>query len=163
MMQRRWQVPVTFIMLAVVAGCATNPSSADSAVPTAPTTPTRFVQLPMIAGWHENERVHYITTDVSDRQMAEKLGANYVPRLALTVPEGPPTPGRRSALERIYLFTNFNQGNIVPSVPSPVGPDRRPPIPQSPSRGVFHMKASIASRTISATRSQPGRSPAQSF
>ena len=122
MMQRRWQVLVTFIMLAVVAGCATNPSSADSAVPTVPTTPTRFVQLPMIAGWHENDRVHYITTDVSDRQMAEKLGANFVPRLALTVPEGPPTPGRRSALERIYLFTNFNQGNIVPSVPSPVGP-----------------------------------------
>ena len=119
MMQRRWHVPATLIMLAVVAGCATDASSPVSAVPT---TPARFVQLPMIAGWHDNQRVHYITTDVSDRQMAEKLGANYVPRLALTVPEGPPTPGRRSALERIYLVTNFNQGNIVPSAPSPVGP-----------------------------------------
>lgn len=104
---------------AVLTGCAATTSFSVSAVPT---TPTRFVQLPMIAGWYENERVHYVTTDVSDRQMAEKLGANFVPRLALAVPEVPATPGRRSVLERIYLFTNFTQGNIVPSAPSPVGP-----------------------------------------
>ena len=113
------RVPIIFTAAAVLAGCAASPSFPVSPVPT---TPTRFVQLPMIAGWHENERVHYVTTDVSDRQMAEKLGANFVPRLALAVPEGPAAPGRRSVLERIYLFTNFTQGNIVPSAPSPVGP-----------------------------------------
>jgi hypothetical protein len=119
MTQLQSQVSLVVAAMVILAGCASNPSSPVSPVPSAP---TRFVQLPLIAGWHDNERVHYITTDVSDRQMAEKLGANFVPRLALAVPEGPPVPGRRSTVERIYLFTNFNQGNIVPSAPTPVGP-----------------------------------------
>jgi hypothetical protein len=80
-----------------------------------------LVQLPLISGWYEGKVVRYITTDVSDAQAAADMGANYVPRLANAIPDGPPMPGRKSAVERIYAFTNFRQGGVLPSMPEPTG------------------------------------------
>lgn len=104
---------VFFMMLiGVLAGCAAPGSPAHK----------NYVQLPLIAGWHDGQPVYYITTDASDKKTAEHYGANYAPRLALAVPPGPQTPGQRNALERIYKVTNFKQQNIVPSTPTPIGP-----------------------------------------
>ena len=80
-----------------------------------------FAELPLIAGWHEGRRVHYITTDASDKAMARKLGANYAPRLSAALPPAVKAPGQQTALERIYGVTNFAQGNVLASAPSPAG------------------------------------------
>lgn len=80
------------------------------------------ISLPLLKGWHDGRVVHYVTTDVSDREAAKKAGANFVPRLAaaLVTPSG----GRpvESAVERVYAVTNFTQGSVFPSTPLPVGP-----------------------------------------
>ncbi len=84
-----------------------------------------FVELPLRSGWYEGQPVDYVTTDVSDLAMAREAGANHVPRLAEALPEGPPRPGQRSSVERIYKVVNFNQGSVLPSVPQPVGAGSR--------------------------------------
>ncbi|KAF1039799.1 MAG: hypothetical protein GAK35_03613 [Herbaspirillum frisingense] len=82
---------------------------------------TDTVELPLISGWFEGKPVRYVTTDVSDRQAAAEMGANYVPRLANAIPPQPPTPGQKSAVERIYSFVNVRQGGVLPSLPQPTG------------------------------------------
>ena len=62
------------------------------------------------AGWFEGEEVFYITTDVSHADVAEAKGANFAPRLADALPAGPPVPGRRSSVDKVYAVTNFKQG-----------------------------------------------------
>ena len=37
--------------------------------------------LPLSKAWFESQIVEYITTDISDANMARMMGANYVPRL----------------------------------------------------------------------------------
>ena len=97
----------------------------ESAPPVTPGKHTMMAQLPLIDSWHEGKRAQYITTDASDAEVARKLNANFAPRLADAIPEGPQRPGRRSALERIYGITNFDQPKILPSIPLPTGPDSR--------------------------------------
>jgi hypothetical protein len=80
-------------------------------------------EFPVVSGWYEGRVVQYITTDVSDKEMAKKKGVNFVPRLADAIPAQPHTPGQRSAVERIYSFTNFKQGGVLPSIPEPTGAD----------------------------------------
>ena len=114
-----WSAPalrfsVGMALAAALVGCATL-------TPTADKNQSGFVQLPLIGGWHEGQRVHYITTDASDRDFAAKKAANFAPRLASTLPDSPQRPGERNALERIYAVTNFEQGNVLPSAPVPVG------------------------------------------
>ena len=101
-------------LAAALSGCATLPPPVDK-------NQSGFVQLPLIAGWHEGQRVHYITTDVSDKEIAAKKAANYAPRLASSLPDSPQVSGQRNALERIYVVTNFDQGSVLPSAPIPVG------------------------------------------
>ena len=105
---------VGVVLAAALSSCATLPPPIDK-------NQSGFVQLPLIAGWHDGQRVHYITTDVSDKEIAAKKSANYVPRLASTLPDSPQVPGQRNALERIYVVTNFDQGSVLPSAPVPVG------------------------------------------
>ncbi|WP_237772468.1 DUF7482 domain-containing protein [Herbaspirillum robiniae] len=82
---------------------------------------TDTVELPLISGWYEGKPVRYVTTDVSDRQAAAEMGANYVPRLANAIAPQPAAPGQKSAVERIYSFANFRQGGVLPSLPNPTG------------------------------------------
>ena len=83
---------------------------------------TRTVELPLVSGWFEGQPVHYVTTDVSDAELARKMGVNFVPRLADALPPAPALPGKAGVVERIYAFTNFDQGNVLPSAPVPTGP-----------------------------------------
>lgn len=80
-------------------------------------------EFPVVSGWYEGRVVQYITTDVSDKEISRKKGVNFVPRLADAIPAQPHTPGQRSAVERIYSFTNFKQGGVLPSIPEPTGAD----------------------------------------
>ncbi|MBC7502076.1 MAG: hypothetical protein H7315_16520 [Herminiimonas sp.] len=87
-----------------------------------PIATTMVVELPAVSGWFQGRAVQYVTTDVSDKDAAVAMGANFVPRLANAIPAQPLAPGQFSALERIYSFTNFKQGGVLPSVPEPTGP-----------------------------------------
>jgi hypothetical protein len=98
--------------LAVLGGCAHV---------TAPPGPGQ-VQLPVLQGWFDGERVLYVTTDVSHADVAAAKGANFAPRLAHALPGGPPQPGRRSSVDKVYAVTNFPQPSIFASAPQPVGP-----------------------------------------
>ncbi|HJZ99014.1 MAG TPA: hypothetical protein VKE70_21035 [Candidatus Solibacter sp.] len=66
--------------------------------------------LPLAVGWFNGQPCLYISTDASDADVAAAFNANYAPALA-NAPS--PVP--------IYAVTNFTQGNIVPSAPSPAG------------------------------------------
>ncbi len=114
----RPNLAVTWIAACLAACPALAPAAPDEVAPAA----VSFVRLPLVAGWHDGHRVHYVTTEASDRAMAEKLGATYAPRLSMALPDGPKVPGRRHALERIYKVANHAQGNVLPSAPAPVGP-----------------------------------------
>lgn len=79
------------------------------------------VQLPLLTGWFEGEAVLKVTTDVSHADVAAAKGANFAPRLAQALPSGPPQPGRRSSVDKVYAVTNFEQASVFASAPSPVG------------------------------------------
>lgn len=90
---------------------------------TACSNPPAAVQysLPMQQAWFEGETVFYVTTDVSDQAMAEKMGANYAPRLRDAIPNYPKPPRQKTVIERVYGFPNGEQRNVFPSAPTPVG------------------------------------------
>ena len=106
----------SLLMLSILVqgGCAAPPK------PNVP--PQAIIELPAVMGWFEGQVVHYVTTDTSDAAMATDMGVNFVPRLAyaLGTPAGTP-----NAVERIYRFTNFEQGNVLPSAPVPTGPGNK--------------------------------------
>ena len=97
---------------ALMAGCAHPP----------PTTSPSHVGLPVLKGWFDGEVVLYITTDVSHADVAADKKANFSPRLAFAIPEGPPVPGRRSSVDKVYAVVGFKQPSIFASAPRPVGP-----------------------------------------
>jgi hypothetical protein len=70
--------------------------------------------LPIAIGWFNGEPCLYISTDASDPDVAAAFKANYAPALANA---SSPVP--------IYAVTNFAQGNIVPSAPTPAGPGNK--------------------------------------
>jgi hypothetical protein len=96
----------------MLAGCAHAP---------APPVPGQ-VLLPVLQGWFDGEAVLYVTTDVSHADVAADKGANFAPRLADALPGGPPQPGRRSSVDKVYAVTNFKQPSVFASAPRPVGP-----------------------------------------
>ena len=67
--------------------------------------------------WVDGRQVEYISTDVSDPNMAKANGVNYVPRLAEALGEG-----RKSLTERVYKFPKGEQISVFPSAPLPAGP-----------------------------------------
>jgi hypothetical protein len=103
------------VVAALASGC--------TAITPKPPASARSVELPLVSGWFDGQPVHYVTTDVSDAGMARAMGVNFVPRLADALPPAPARPGQAGAVERIYMITNFEQGNVLPSAPVPTGPD----------------------------------------
>lgn len=126
-MTTRHNIPLASLTLTLALLACTQAAHAQyepalrSAQPAQPKQPT--VELPLVSGWYEGRVVQYITTDVSDKDAAKRMGANYVPRLAYALPAQPRVPGQPSAVERIYSFTNFKQGGVLPSIPEPTGAD----------------------------------------
>lgn len=94
-----------------MAGCASTRTPVASSV----------VQLPLQQGWFDGEEVFYVTTDVSDAEVAAGKRANHVPRLSDALPAEPRQPGQRSAVDKVYAVTNFEQGSVFASAPGPVG------------------------------------------
>lgn len=78
--------------------------------------------MPLQTGWFEGEPVFYLTTDVSDAEVARDKRANFAPRLAEALPRGTPLPGQPSSVDKVYAVTNFTQASIFASAPLPVGP-----------------------------------------
>jgi hypothetical protein len=107
------RVLILSLCLFFLYGCASNNQHTD----------TTSITLPMIGGWFEGTKVFYITTDISDKTLAEAMGANYVPRLEDAIPPYPKPPALKSILERVYVFPNNDQPSILASSPQPVGPE----------------------------------------
>ena len=80
------------------------------------------MQLPLQQGWFDGEEVFYVTTDVSDAEVAAGKRANHVhvPRLADALPAEPRRPGQRSAVDKFYAVTNFERGSVFASAPGPL-------------------------------------------
>jgi hypothetical protein len=78
------------------------------------------VTLPLQTAWFEGRKVRYVTTDVSDADVARAKGANFVPRLRDLV-VAPGNPLRGMPVERVYSIEGYVQPTVFPSVPSPVG------------------------------------------
>ena len=72
--------------------------------------------LPLNRAWVEGRQVEYITTDISDAEMASAAGVNYAPRLRDAL------SARPTVLERVYKFSQGEQFSIFQSAPRPVGP-----------------------------------------
>ncbi|MCP5207222.1 MAG: hypothetical protein H7A01_08490 [Hahellaceae bacterium] len=104
---------VVFIT-AIMSACAQQPS-------TAPDNAT--ISLPVIGGWYEGTKVYYLTTDISDKELAAAMGANYVPRLEDAIPNYPKPPAVKTVLERVYVFPGKEQPSILASAPQPIGPN----------------------------------------
>lgn len=106
-------------LIVVLAGCAAPTRSGS------PASPTETINLPLIQGWFQGRKAYYVTTDISDAAMAAMVGANHVPRLVNALPPEPKIPGAPSSTDRIYVFPNGDQGNVLPSAPEPLGPGNR--------------------------------------
>lgn len=113
------QVAAAIAVITMLSGCATpvRPRPAG--------TPVETISLPLIQGWFEGRRAYYVTTDISDAAMAGMMGANHVPRLANALPPEPKVPGTPSSTDRIYVFPNGEQANVLPSAPEPLGPGNK--------------------------------------
>jgi hypothetical protein len=96
---------------ALWAGNGSNAGFSHSRVPATPR-----VTLPLITGWYDGLPVQYLQTEASDQAVAEQQGVNYVPKLANAISAQP------SAVDDIYVVTNFTQANIIASAPNPTGP-----------------------------------------
>ena len=70
-------------------------------------------KLPVTVGWFNGQQVMYVSTDASDAG-AGGANANLSTMLAAVADSG--------AADDIFVVTNFKQGNILPSAPSPAGP-----------------------------------------
>lgn len=104
---------VAFVATAGLAGCASTAS--------APAGEQGSVTLPLQTAWFEGRKVRYVTTDVSDADVARAKGANFVPRLRDLIVAAPGNPLRGVPVERVYSIEGFVQPTVFPSVPSPVG------------------------------------------
>jgi hypothetical protein len=96
---------------ALLTGCATPPGPAE---------PER-AQLPLQRAWYEGRIVFYVTTDVSDAQVARDKKANFAPRLAQALKRAEP-PSGAAAFDKVYSIANFKQPSVFASAPQPIGP-----------------------------------------
>jgi hypothetical protein len=80
------------------------------------------ITLPLLSAWYDGKKVYYVTTDVSDRKVAQIMGANLTPRLKDGLPSYPKAPTQTTLLERVYAFTNSPQDKVFSSAPAPIGP-----------------------------------------
>jgi hypothetical protein len=94
--------------------------------------PAIRVSLPVSAGFFNGEPAFYIHPEVgvdpsapasviaTARQLAVSFSANYIPQNFATLPNSP-------AVDDIFAFTNFTQGNVLASAPHPAGPNNTDP------------------------------------
>lgn len=85
------------------------------------------VRLPLNIGFFNGATALYITPEVgvdpnagpaivaAAKQVAAGFNANYVPQNFTTLPG-------TGAVDDIFVFTNFTQGNVLASAPNPAGP-----------------------------------------
>lgn len=106
-------IAVAIVTTAGLTGCASTAST--------PAGVQGSVTLPLQTAWFEGRKVRYVTTDVSDAEVARAKGANFVPRLRDLIVATPASPLRGVPVERVYLIEGFAQPTVFPSVPSPVG------------------------------------------
>jgi hypothetical protein len=90
-----------------------------------PERPAASVLLPLQRAWFDGEAVFYVTTDVSDADVAREKKANFAPRLADALPLAALQPGQAVAFDKVYAVTNFKQPSIFASAPLPMGPANR--------------------------------------
>ncbi len=116
---RRHVAVLIVVTLAALVGCA------SARPPQATTLTAQQVSMPLQQGWFDGEVVFYLTTDVSDAQVAAKHRANFAPRLAEALPRASGGPGQPSSVDKVYAVTNFEQGSVFASAPLPMGPSNR--------------------------------------
>lgn len=85
----------------------------------ATSAPGRQAHLPLLQGWFEGQAVFYVTTEVSDAEVARAKHATYAPRLAYAL-AAPPHAGAVNATDKVYGSVNFEQGSVFASAPSPL-------------------------------------------
>jgi hypothetical protein len=90
------------------------------------TVPPRVI-LPLQVGFYAGAKALYITPEVgvdpnapagiiaAAHQVAEGFNSNFIPTNFGTLPDSP-------AVDDIFVFTNFTQGNVLASAPHPAGP-----------------------------------------
>ncbi|MGB8580892.1 MAG: hypothetical protein WCD47_08720 [Candidatus Sulfotelmatobacter sp.] len=82
---------------------------------------TSTANLPLQAGYYNHEPALYITPEVGGagsataQSIAQGFNANYVPTAFNNLSDQNP------AVDDIYVFTNFTQGNVLASSPHPAG------------------------------------------
>jgi hypothetical protein len=87
---------------------------------------TSKVNLPLQVGFFDHKPALYITPEVGvnpassyaslAHTVADGFNSNFVPQAFTSL------PGTK-AVDDIYVFTNFTQGNVLASAPTPAGPD----------------------------------------
>jgi hypothetical protein len=77
------------------------------------------VELPLVKAWYDGKIGYYIQTEASDPAVAQDQGVNLVPKLTDAIAAG--------VTDDIYVVTNYEQANIIPSAPIPAGPDNADP------------------------------------
>jgi hypothetical protein len=90
-------------------------------------TPSFRVSLPLNLGYFNSQQALYITPEVGTdpsapasvvtaaQQLAVQFHANYIPGNFASLANSP-------AVDDIFSFTNFKQGNVLASSPHPAGP-----------------------------------------
>jgi hypothetical protein len=85
------------------------------------------VSLPLQVGFFNGATALYITPEVgvdaapgtltfaTAQQIAKGFNSNFIPQNFATLPDSP-------AVDDIFVFTNFTQGNVLASAPDPAGP-----------------------------------------
>ncbi|WP_158899202.1 hypothetical protein [Burkholderia sp. L27(2015)] len=110
-MYRKWSM--VFIVCGLAA-CGGKSMLSDSRAP-------KSITLPLSAAWYDNEKVYYITTEITDPTMASGAGITLTPRLRDAVPSYPKPPELKTVLERVYKFPAGEQDAVFASAPNPVG------------------------------------------
>ena len=82
-------------------------------------TKVASVELPLVTAWYDGKIGYYIQTEASDPAVAMDQGVNLVPKLSDAIAAG--------VTDDIYVVTNYEQANIIPSAPIPTGPNNADP------------------------------------
>jgi hypothetical protein len=114
MMTTLSRIAIGILLTATLSGCDSMSVRGSS--------PFTSVSLPVLGGWYEGKRVYYITTEISDPQMAVNAGATYAPRLKDALPPMPRAPEWATVLDRVYKFAANDQDAVFAAEPRPVGP-----------------------------------------
>src|SRR5260370_3572657 len=111
-------VAISFYPLAVHPTLASAQSGTDSDDPATYNIYNVKTVLPLQICYYNGGNSYYLATASSDPAVAKSIGANYVPQLANVLKDT-----QNKAFDNIYVVTNFEQYNVLPSSPNPVGPN----------------------------------------